>query len=108
MNRRHFLRAAGVGLIATTFKQRASAQTSPRLTPFVDQLPIPSVLRPSPGPNTIGMTQFQVRLQRNHAPTTVCESNSSFPGPTIETRRGSPIQITWQNNLPQRHIFDYA
>ena len=108
MNRRHFLRAAGVGLVAGTFRPRLSAQVSPRLTPFLDQLPIPSVLRPGPGPNTIGMTQFQTQLHRSLPPTTVWGYNSSFPGPTIETRRGSPIQITWQNNLPNRHLFDYA
>jgi spore coat protein A len=108
MNRRHFLRAAGAGLIATTFRQRLLAQSSPRLTPFVDQLPIPGVLRPGPGPNTIGMTQFQAQLHRSLPPTTVWGYNSSFPGPTIEVRRGSPIQMTWQNNLPNTHIFSQA
>src|SRR5215471_14210550 len=108
MNRRKFLGTAGAGLLMSRMARRAAAQSSPRLTPFLNQLPIPGVLRPGPGPNTIGMTQFQRQLHPNLPPTTLWGYNSTYPGPIIETRRGSPIQITWQNNLPNTHIFQNA
>ena len=108
MNRRRFLGTTSAGLLATTLTQRASAQRSPRLAPFVDQLPIPPVLRPGVGPNTIGMTQFQSKLHRDLPPTTLWGYNGSYPGPTIETRRGSPIMVNWQNNIPHNHPLQSA
>jgi spore coat protein A, manganese oxidase len=30
------------------------------------------------------------------------------PGPTFETRAGRPVKVRWVNNLPKRHLLDYA
>jgi spore coat protein A len=108
MNRRRFLGATGAGLLAGGLARRSHAKSSPGLTPFVSPLPIPHTVRPGPGITTIGMTQFQVNVHPSLPPTTVWGYDGSFPGPVIETRRGTPVNIMWQNNLPNTHLFQYA
>jgi len=85
--------------------------------PFVDPLPIPSVLRPvgmAPNPHgkdrlspyyEVSMLQVQQKLHRDLPPTTVWGYQGSYPGPSFEVRRGQPIAVKWINSLPQQHIF---
>jgi spore coat protein A len=54
------------------------------------------------------MTQFQQKLHQSLPATTLWGYNGSYPGPTIETRKGSPVQILWKNNLPSTHLLSYA
>lgn len=81
---------------------------------FVNPLPLPSVLEPTtPGGNyyEVNISEFQQDLlglkDGNNEPilTTVWGYNGSYPGPTIEARRGSPITVKWINNLPEKHLF---
>ena len=75
---------------------------------FVNPLPIPSVMQPTiAGGNhyDVRITQFTQDLlglkdaSGNPIKTTVWGYNGSSPGPTFETKRGTPITVTWINNL---------
>lgn len=71
-----------------------------RLTKFRDPLQIPPVLRPSPGQLlTVRMRAVDARLHSELPPTRVWAYNGSFPGPTIEVRRGERLRVAWQNEL---------
>jgi spore coat protein A len=109
MQRRSFLKAglaAGAfGLIGTKSLLRGqTATTAAPLTHYVDALPIPDVLHPTPGVNTVTMTQFYQKLHRDMPATKLWGYNGTYPGPTIEVTRGQPATFLWQNNLPPTHF----
>ncbi len=76
-----------------------------QLTPFVDALPIPAIAQPVSGQvggaahYVIPMTEFTHRLHRDLPLTRVWGYGGTFPGPTIEARRGMPVTVEWVNNL---------
>ncbi len=79
------------------------------LTPFIDQLPIPKVLKPLE--RNKDSTFYEVRmlesLHRFHGElplTTVWGYEGQIPGPTIEVNEGECTHIKWMNNLPSEHI----
>ena len=73
------------------------AKTIPK---FVDQLMAPAKLT---GPvQTITMSEFQTQVlpaSLNLKKTTVRGYNGTYPGPTIEAVRGTPLTVTYVNNL---------
>jgi spore coat protein A, manganese oxidase len=87
-----------------------------RLTPFVDELPIPGVAPTlgsaadpeHPGQKIslyrIGMREADVRVHRDLPPTRMWGYEGVVPGPTFEVRSGHPVLIEWSNELPQRHF----
>ncbi|ULU24859.1 multicopper oxidase family protein [Dyella terrae] len=76
-----------------------------RLTPFVDPLPVPEVLRPKAGtPLRIAMRESTQRLHRDLPPTRLWTYGNTMPGPTIEARSGEAVQVEWTNSLPQHHF----
>lgn len=87
------------------------------LTPFVDALPIPPVL-PAAGTRPDGVTQYTVDVeavsQQLHSElpdTDVWTYNGAYPSFTIEARTGTPIEVTYNNNLPTNgrrggHLFE--
>jgi len=89
---------------------------SPRLEKYVDPLPRLSVLQPDNGNSisaagdnyTLTMTQFEQKLHRDLPPTTVWGFNRQSPGPIISTVPYRPIQVTWVNNLPVKHLLPTA
>src|SRR5262249_32933301 len=106
LNRRDLIKLgamAGAGVMFLP-KKAAVAQPSPALTPFVDALPIPPVIRPGTATVNIQMRQFTQKLHRNLPPTTLWGYNSLYVGPTFEVRSGSPISVQWNNNLPDTHF----
>jgi len=119
VERRTFLKLAGGAAGATVvlrsggsflLARRASAQLS--LTPFVDPLPIPDVIRranddkPSDVPfYRVTMQVFRQKLHRDLRKTTLWGYNSMYPGPTFEARRGKPIDVLWRSDLPKKHMF---
>jgi o-aminophenol oxidase len=80
---------------------RADAGTpGGRLTKFRDPLQIPPVVRARPGrPLTIRMRNAKVRLHSELPLTPVWTYEGTFPGPTIEVRRGERIRVMWRNEL---------
>jgi spore coat protein A len=77
---------------------------APGLTPFVDPLPVPPVLRLQGEVVDIHIWQVTQKLHRDLPPTTLWGYNGLYPGPTIEARSGSPISVEWHNELPNRHL----
>lgn len=105
------------GATAVLASQRASSLATPgspepTATPapveapagaFTDPLPVPAVLRPVSTAD--GTDRYEVRARagsqriRPDADTTVWGYEGTFPGPTIESRRGRPVVVTHHNEL---------
>ena len=108
------------GSIAAAPALRLQAQNVPELDPntlakFVDPLPIPSVAAssalkaPKPGQSKvpyyrIAMRQTEAKLHRDLPPTRLWTFGGTWPGPTIEARRGKGILVEWANQLPSKHF----
>ncbi len=75
------------------------------LAQFVDELPIPPVIRPSAnGVTNIRMLPALQKVHRDLPPTPIWGFNGIWPGPTIEARKGTPIRIKYHNDaLPTTH-----
>jgi spore coat protein A len=73
------------------------------LTPFVDALPILPVAQST----TLREAPLQRKVHRDLPPTTLWGfddgTGARSPGPTIEAHAGSPVDITWVNDLPAQH-----
>ena len=83
---------------------RPRAYPGSSLTRFIDPLPKPGVLAPvafdGPVPvYAVSASQFEQQLHSELAPTRVWGYAGSFPGPTIEARRGEPLRVLWSNEL---------
>lgn len=74
------------------------------LQPFVDPLPILPVAQST----TLVEKQLTAKVHSALPPTTLWGfddgTGARSPGPTIEARTGSPIEVTWQNELPATHV----
>ncbi|AUG80788.1 hypothetical protein CFP65_6120 [Kitasatospora sp. MMS16-BH015] len=68
------------------------------LTKFADPLPVPPVLRPGTE-LTVRLLPAEQRLHSELPPTPLWTYEGSFPGPTIEVRRGQRLRVAWQNQL---------
>jgi spore coat protein A len=118
MTRRRMLGIGGaLGLVAAGGLS-ASAALAPRPSstgaqlrsavplppPFRTPLPIPPVLKPvdtARGTDRYEITQRETRAEILPGVTTpLWTYGGSFPGPTIESRRGRPVTVTHRNELP--------
>ena len=76
-----------------------------KLTPFVNPLPLPPVLRAKQGETLrIAMSETEQRLHRDLPPTRVWTYGGCMPGPTIEAHSGELLKIEWRNALPTKHF----
>ena len=74
-----------------------------KLAKYVDGLPIPPAidLRNNPTPHTIAMARGSHKFHRDLPATQAFGyGGAGYLGPTIVAQSGSPITITWVNNLP--------
>ncbi len=102
-----FLLFAKLLFVGVGFSLQAQTLLNPKLQPkFINPLPIPSVIDARNGGNyTIDVTQFQQNLglvnpvTGQSLMTTVWGYNGSYPGPTLLTRKGFPIEVLWRNKL---------
>jgi spore coat protein A len=70
------------------------------LRPFVDALPVPARrLASDSGRLTIPLRVGLHRYHRDLPPSPVWTFDGTVPGPTIEVRRGSPVEVRWENHL---------
>lgn len=78
-------------------------ESAAELTPYTDELRVPPVLRPGRKEALNGLdielTTTWVRLHSQLPPTKVWAYGGSFPGPTIEVRRGRRLRVAWTNRL---------
>ncbi|MER5887609.1 O-aminophenol oxidase PhsA [Streptomyces sp. NPDC001941] len=75
-----------------------------RLTPYVDALTVPPVLRPDE-PDVrreveIALKPTWHRLHSQLPPTLMWGYDGIVPGPTVEVRRGQRVRIAWTNRIP--------
>jgi spore coat protein A len=106
---------AGLGLAEVT-SAGADALDPSTLTPFVDALPVPRVMKPMgtrahpdwPGQRIpyyrMAMREVRQKVHRDLAPTRMWGFADSFPGPTIEVKSGEGAIVEWANELPARHF----
>jgi spore coat protein A len=125
ISRRKFLRRAGAVAAGLTFNRSAESAPPPlpstaldldKLTPYVDPLPIPEIvrstgLRPSPDdPNVklpfyrVAMREVHQKVHRDLPPTRMWGFNTTSPGPVFEARSGQGILVEWANELPTKHF----
>jgi spore coat protein A, manganese oxidase len=77
------------------------------LASYVDPLPIPPRLAHAGRDGahvTVRMGAFRQKVHRDLPLTMLWGYNGSWPGPTIEVRRGQPLTVSWVNKLPRRHF----
>lgn len=79
------------------------------ITKFVDPLPMPSTITTNATLNgvpfyDVRMKPLRQKLHRDLLPTYLWGYNGLYPGPTFEVRRGQPIAVKWENNLPGTHF----
>jgi spore coat protein A len=106
---------AGTGLLRP-MDAATDALDPSALTPFVDPLPIPRLMKPAgtranpeqPGKQIsyyrIAMHEVRQKVHRDLAPTRMWGFENCFPGPTIETQSGQAMIVEWANELPTRHF----
>jgi spore coat protein A len=85
----------------------AQVRSELKLTPYVDPLPVPSVIRPTGKSGEVvelDMRQFAQKVHRDLPPTTLWGYNGAWPGPTIEVQSGQPLKINWVSKLPSTHL----
>ncbi|MVU80677.1 multicopper oxidase domain-containing protein [Nocardia sp. ET3-3] len=78
------------------------APPSPKVQPFVDELPVPPVIRGS-RTLTVGAGTHRFHRDLGVAPTW-SYGGAPYLGPTIEARAGEPIELTFSNELGP-HLF---
>jgi spore coat protein A len=103
----------GAGLVVAPPWMEATKADLPALSKYVAGLPIPPVAQPSHIEDGIAhyrieMVQFRRKVHPQLPPTTLWGYDGAWPGPTIEARAGRPVRVRWVNNLPTRHLLDYA
>jgi len=86
----------GTGSGQTAELLRSAAPLPP---PFTVALPVPPVRRPVGGLIEIVQRVAEVEILPGLR-TTVLGYDGIFPGPTIESRRGEPVQVRHRNELP--------
>jgi spore coat protein A len=79
------------------------------LSKFVDELPIPPILKARwkyqfHSYYEVNITEFKQSLHSELKDTTVWGYEGSYPGPTIEVESGEKVFIKWINNLPDQHL----
>jgi FtsP/CotA-like multicopper oxidase with cupredoxin domain len=74
---------------------------SPPITPFVDELPVPSRLLAAEhdGRLTVSIRAGEHRFHRELPPSTIWGYAGTVPGPTIEAECGQPVMVEWRNEL---------
>ena len=91
----------------TQAKPADSPQKPKSLTPYVDVLPVPAVIRPAQQPGSvvqIHMREFHQKIHRDLPPSRMWGYNGAWPGPTIEARAGQAFSVKWINELPKKHF----
>jgi spore coat protein A len=87
-----------------------------KLTPYVDKLLIPEVVKSSgsrPDPDDpqktlplyrVAMQEVHQKVHRDLPPTRMWGFNGTSPGPIFETRSGQGLMVEWANQLPPKHF----
>jgi spore coat protein A, manganese oxidase len=117
ITRRQFLERAvaaapALALPACSGWGQTDLESSPdlKLSRWVDPLPMLKKLAPE-GRSAkqtlyrVQMREFEKKLHSELPATRLWGYEGQYPGPAIDTERGEPIEIRWENRLPERHLF---
>jgi len=79
------------------------------LTPFIDALPIPSVIKPKERNKyftyyEVSMKEFFHQFHAELPHTKVWGYEGQIPGPTFEVEQGERVHVKWINELPNVHF----
>lgn len=95
-----------------TSQSPAQRSYRPRVTlsRFIDRLRIPQRLIPYGKREGVKLyriraREFERQLHTELPATRLWGYEGEYPGPTIEAVTSEPMEIHWENNLPQRHLF---
>ncbi|MGC2619762.1 MAG: multicopper oxidase [Acidobacteriaceae bacterium] len=123
VNRRDFLKLCAASAPALAAGSRAGAlllpgshaaekswRTPATLDRYID--PLPRLRRMEPH-STLGnttayhvrMVEFEKQLHSQLPSAKLWGYEGQYPGPLFEAMRGKPVEVTWTNDLPQRHLF---
>jgi len=117
--RRKFLKVSAITVGGFVIPWKGSMANDPvslldpaTIPKFKDSLPIPAVLKPTGNSKNaasykVTMTEFKQHVLpiSMGLETIVWGYEGSFPGPTIEARKGKPVAVKWINELPLSHLF---
>ena len=88
-----------------------TAQTSPSLTPFLQELPRPNVLEPVEENDCTACYEVSIREADRQLhpelpnPTHLWTYQGQFPGPTIEAEWGKNVRVKWKNEIDETSQF---
>jgi spore coat protein A len=103
-------------VVASGMAPPSTALDPNKLKPYVDPLPIPSVMKSSglrPDPDDaaktipyyhVAMEEIHHKVHRDLPPMRMWGFNGSSPGPIFETRSGQGLMVEWTNRLPVKHF----
>src|ERR1700723_1958253 len=106
LSRRDFLRTGTMAVAGAHMpmpRPSVDALDPSKLTPFVDRLPVPTILRPTgtrPHPDhpgqqipyyRVAMRETREKVHRDLPPTRMWSFGGSFPGPTLEAESGKRV-----------------
>ncbi len=97
----------GVSALGQAMATPTPVRSAVKLTPYVDPLPIPPVIRSAGNFDEvieIEMRQFQRKVHRDLPATILWGYNGTWPGPTIEAQTGHALNINWVSKLPTTHL----
>lgn len=100
----------GVAGLYTNLTSTASAQSSPELEKWAQELPVPSVRTPDDTRDGVDfydvkLEQFERELHPDLPATTLWGFDGSYPGPTFDVRADEPIKVRFDNRqLPNSHL----
>ncbi|UWZ84055.1 multicopper oxidase family protein [Occallatibacter riparius] len=77
---------------------------------FLDRLPIPRRIVPYGTKKGVKLyrvraAEFTARLHSQLPAARLWGYDRQYPGPVFEALQGEPIEVEWENGLPQRHLF---
>ena len=109
------MRTAAAAAAARVLRAEKTPQLDPNtLEKFVDPLPVPATAKSAALRKTatgeklpyyrIPMRQIEAKLHRDLPATHLWTFGGTWPGPTIEARRGEGIIVEWANELPEKHF----
>jgi spore coat protein A, manganese oxidase len=120
-NRRAFLKLFAQSLPALALPQclgatksvssgRQVLRTPSSVDRYIDPLPIPKKLQPydihkGKALFRVRMVEFKQKLHSQLPPTKLWGYEGQYPGPIFETYKHKPIEVQWENHLPDSHIF---
>jgi spore coat protein A len=75
------------------------------LPPFLDALPMPQIIRARTGQRIrIAMREIHEPLHQKLPPARMWSYGPAAMAPIIEARSGTPVEVEWVNNLPEKHF----